>query len=191
MHLSTVPSVSASTAPCRRTTMPSRITTSTPPPCASAVPSPARARTPASRSRWSSSRGSMRSRPEIRCRQTSASEPALLLHTDARGKSRRRLPACRPLLKQRRPLRCTASFSPHLVHALVVRGRRQRAPRLPVRGLRSTICRLELGRTAVDAAHRWDQPRVRLEVCDGGGFTSSHGVWRVDGQVTTLEAGST
>jgi len=49
-----------------------------------------------------------------------------------------------------------------------------------------TVRRLELGRTAVDAVHRWDRPRLRLEVYDGGGFTSSHGVWRVEGRVATV-----
>lgn len=53
-----------------------------------------------------------------------------------------------------------------------------------------TVRRLDLGRTAIDAAHRWDRPRIRLEVYDGGGFTPSHAVWRVDGRaVAVAEAG--
>lgn len=53
-----------------------------------------------------------------------------------------------------------------------------------------TVRRLELGRTAIDAAHQWDRPRLRLEVYDGGGVTPSHGVWRLEGKVAAIvEAG--
>lgn len=49
-----------------------------------------------------------------------------------------------------------------------------------------TVRRLELGRTAIEAAPRNDRPRLRLEVYDGGGFTPSHGVWRLEGKVAAI-----
>ena len=59
--------------------------------------------------------------------------------------------------------------------------------------LRWTLRRLELGRTACELT--WPLPdhpqRLCLEVYDGGGFTPSHGVWRIAGRVAAVvEAGS-
>lgn len=56
-----------------------------------------------------------------------------------------------------------------------------------------TLRRLELGRTACELTWpRRDRPvPVHLEVYDGGGFTPSHGVWRIAGRVAAVvEAGS-
>jgi hypothetical protein len=54
-----------------------------------------------------------------------------------------------------------------------------------------TVHQLELGRTAIDAPTDVTRPRLRLEVYDGGGFTPSHGVWRIAGRVAVVvEAGS-
>ena len=59
-----------------------------------------------------------------------------------------------------------------------------------------TLRRLELGRTACELtwplpAPRGSPARLCLEVYDGGGFTPSHGVWRVAGRVVrVVEAGS-
>lgn len=61
-----------------------------------------------------------------------------------------------------------------------------------------TVHQLELGRTLVEAprqlspwgirraGHKSDLPLLQLEVYDGGGFTPSHGVWRLEGKVAAI-----
>jgi hypothetical protein len=54
---------------------------------------------------------------------------------------------------------------------------------------RWTVRPLDLGRTAVDLLAELGA-RISLEVYDGGGFTHSHGVWRVEGKLwAVVEAG--